>query len=254
MLKQIFTSNLKNKSDCWNKRLREALKNKGYTQTKFAKELGKRSGTDVSQAMVSDWMRVGNKTRNNQTIGFPKYSYMVLIAEVLNVDVGYLTGETNMETFTSEKICGFLNISEEALKTVLSITGTDKECMEFGYQPEKYRKILNNLFTSPEFTKFIEAVGELEDIYTQKDKSEQDLYQKYSKKIMDIALKYVGASPEENIPNNLCEDEIVNLYSAIREANEHVDLLDAAAYRIKVCKYEIQQLMILLINGLYPYQ
>ena len=266
MSEQIFTSDLKNSADFWNKRLREALKNKGYTQTEFAKKLKEQSGTEISQAMVSEWMRVGEKARNNRTIGFPIYSNMLLIAKALDVDVGYLLGETDMKTFTAEKACEYLNINEEALETILRITGekiekttqtltdAEKDRADFGYEPEKYSGILNKLFTSLEFIKCIEAAGELEDIFAQKRKSEQDLYQKYDNRILELAFKYTEIISEDEITEDISKEEKEILFTAINDFNKHIDLFHEIEYKIKICKYEIQESVIMLINRLYPYQ
>ena len=266
MSKQIFSSHLDNAAECWNKRLRETLKNKGYTQTEFAEELDKRYGTKISQAMVSEWMRVGEKAGNNRTIGFPKFSNMVLIAEVLDVDIGYLIGETDMKTFTAEKACEYLNINEEALESILKITGkiigkttrnltdAEKNRPNFGYEPEKYSSILNKLFTSLEFIKCIEAAGELEDIFAQKHKSEQNLYQKYNNKTIELASKYAEIISEDEITEDLSKEEKEKLFTAINDFNKHIDLFHEIEYRVKVCKYEIQESVIMLINRLYPYQ
>lgn len=254
MLKDIFLSRLDNAAECWNKRLRETLKNKNYTQTDFADMLNTQYSKKISQNMVSKWMRIGEKARNKRTIGFPFFSNMFLIAEVLDVDIGYLIGETDMKTFTAEKACEYLNINEEALEAILKITGTKKDCLDFGYEPEKYRGILNKLFTSPEFIKCIETIGELEDIFAQKHKSEQSLYQKYDNKTIELASKYADIFSEDEITENLSEDETEKLSAAINDINKHIDLCYEIEYKIKVCKYEIQESVILLINRLYPYQ
>ena len=258
MKKQIFISNAEEAAKYWNKRLDEVLKKRGYSQYKFKTELNERYGTNFTQAMISDWLHVGepSKRKDGTTrhIGFPVYTNMLIIADFLNVDVGYLTGETDMETFTVEKASKYTNLSEEAINAVLKITGNKRSCINWGYHSEKYKGIINNLLTSTEFVEFVKALGDMEDVYAEKEKTQQPLKvlcEELGNELFDVACKYNGSCPEELEDLHLSEEEInaINLFDKAQDDSYALYLKNE--YDIKVCKYSVQEALALLINRLY---
>lgn len=61
-------------------------------------------------------------------IGFPSYENMLNIANFFGVTVGYLTGETDFETFEMEKACKQIGIDEDTGKAIKGIvTGESVE-------------------------------------------------------------------------------------------------------------------------------
>ena len=258
MKKQIFISNAEEAAKCWNKRLDETLKKRGYSQHKFKTELNERYGTNFTQAMISDWLHVGESPRRSdgteRRIGFPVYTNMLIIADFLNVDVGYLTGETDMETFTVEKVSKYTNLSEEAINSVLKITGNERSCINWGYHSEKYKCVLNNLLTSSEFAEFVKALGDMEDVYAEKKKTQQPLEalcEELGNELFDVACKYNGSCAEELEGLNLSEEEInaIILFDKVQDDCRSLYLKNE--YDIKVCKYSVQEALTLLINRLY---
>lgn len=104
-----MNSILKKKASIWCNRLSKLMKDNGYTQQTFLKEY-KDKYDGGTQANVSRWLRVGNTIKKGdvvKTIGFPSYENMVNIAEFFGVTIGYLTGETDYESFEMEKSCHF---------------------------------------------------------------------------------------------------------------------------------------------------
>ena len=138
----------KKKAECWNHRLQFCLDNKNLTQTEFADRLNERYDTKFTQTTISDWLNVDNY-RGNRKIGFPKYENMVLIAEYLEVDLGYLTGETDMETFTIKKVSEYTNLTGDAVNAILKITGSKRSCIDWGYHSEKYNGSLRRHLCFP---------------------------------------------------------------------------------------------------------
>lgn len=243
----------KKKAECWNHRLQFCLDNKNLTQTEFADRLNERYDTKFTQTTISDWLNVDNY-RGNRKIGFPKYENMVLIAEYLEVDLGYLTGETDMETFTVEKASKYTNLSEEAINSVLKITGNDRSCINWGYESEKYRKVLNKLLISSEFIEFVKALGDMEAVYADKNKTQQPLEtlcEELGTELFDVACKYSGSCTEELEGLHLSEEEIdaINLFDKAQDDSYSLYLKNE--YDIKVCKYSAQEALTLLINRLY---
>lgn len=102
----------------WNQNLKLCLKNNGYTQETFAKAYKKQYGTG-NQADVYRWLNVGNMSGSSgKRIGLPSYDTMKRIADFFHVTVGYLTGETDYETFEMERACKYFGVSEETGKVL----------------------------------------------------------------------------------------------------------------------------------------
>ena len=95
---------LNEKAKCWKKRLKKCMDAGKYTQTSFAEALNNKYGTSYGQKDVSRWLHTGDAIKKGE-VGFPKYDTMVLIADFFNVDIGYLTGETDEDTFSLDKAC-----------------------------------------------------------------------------------------------------------------------------------------------------
>ena len=52
---------------------------------------------------------------------FPKFETIMNLADFFNVDVGYLIGETDMQSYSMEKVCNFTGLSDNAITTILNI-------------------------------------------------------------------------------------------------------------------------------------
>ena len=125
------------KSAIWNLRLKDLIKTNGYSQESFADALNKKYDTKFTQRVISRWTRVGskeNKRNGTKLIGFPDFDNMLRLSDFFTVDIGYLIGETDEDTFTLEKACAYLGLSGNAVK---AITEIDEP---FG----KYRDVWNN--------------------------------------------------------------------------------------------------------------
>lgn len=243
----------KKKAECWNHRLQFCLDNKNLTQTEFADRLNERYDTKFTQTTISDWLNVDNY-RGNRKIGFPKYENMVLIAEYLEVDLGYLTGETDMETFTIKKVSEYTNLTGDAVNAILKITGAKRSCIDWGYHSEKYKGVLNTLLTSSEFVDFIKALGDMEDVYADKKKTQQPLEalcEELGNELFDVACKYNGFCTEELEGLHLSEEEIDAINHFDKAQDDSYSLYLKNEYDIKVCKYSAQEALALLINRLY---
>ena len=115
----------------WKTRLKECIDAGKYTQASFAEALNNKYGTAYGQKDVSRWLHTGDKIKKGE-IGFPKYDTMVLIADFFNVDVGYLTGETDEDTFSLDKVCSYMGLNGEAIKVIREITEIEKKTSYFG--------------------------------------------------------------------------------------------------------------------------
>lgn len=245
------------KAKYWNSRLKECLSANGYTQTSFADKLNekyrKKYRKGFTQKTVSDWMNVGyvRGKSEKRTIGFPIYSNMILIADCLGVTVGYLTGETDMDTFTLEKASDYLHLSGDAIKAVNKVTGSDRSSLDFGYLSQKYRCILNRFFTAKGFHSLVNSMRDLDDCWS----SYQGVWQQLSDKLGDRLFKeandyFSGPTDYLNDPN--AEELTPEQYKAIGMVDATIDKQIDLNYALKVARYELRETFEGLIDEMYP--
>ena len=168
------------KKEIWNSRLSSCIKKTGLTQEKIAYEMNKKYGTSFTQKTISSWFHVGEK-RKNSVVGFPKAESMILIADYFGVDVGYLLGETDDETFTMEKAEKYLALNKEAIQAIMDITRPNSS----GPLALEMRKSINYLLSSKYFKIWF---GTLDDIFQRSCVSEDDI-KKFDR--LDDAIDYV---------------------------------------------------------------
>lgn len=128
-----------------------------YTQTSFAEALNNKYGTNYGQKDVSRWMNTGAKIKNGE-IGFPKYDTMLLIADFLRIDVGYLTGETDEDSFSLEKACSYMGLNGEAIKAIREITRPGNEA---SYMRKDMRESFNKFLSAESFPTFFDRLHDL---------------------------------------------------------------------------------------------
>lgn len=247
---------LEEKAKIWNRRLKQCLEDKGYTQTSFADELNKRFNKSVTQETVSRWMNAGINKNKKELIGFPKYDSMLYIAQCLDVDVGYLTGETDAETFTLEKASELLNLDNEALKSIIKLTQSKKSNIFIGHKPEKYRVILNNLFKSNSFLHVLYLLVDLSDFYNlyiklDKEQLRLNLKSELGNSLFEKAAKYWNATEFDEIADELSSEE----WNAINKFNDVIDkmaMIDNMKEPMAFERFKVQEMFTLLLNELYP--
>lgn len=258
MKNHIISSHIEKSERCWRERLKELLKQKGYKQTQFAKMLNERYGTNFTQPMVNDWLNVGSERERSgkrKILPFPSYSTMVLIAEFLNVDVGYLTGETDEETFTLEKACDFMQLTSDSINVIRKITDAYYSSNKNGFFSQERRKVLNTFLTAKRFEDLIYALIDLDEVHFQKNTeavSIQELEEKLGKDLFDTAVKNHDMTEFDDNTVDLTDRE----REAIKEFNSFLDKNFAVSENLKYNtgynRYVIQEIMTLLINDLYP--
>lgn len=141
----------------WKTRLKECMDAGRYTQASFAEALNNRYGTAYGQKDVSRWLHTGDKIKKGE-VGFPKYDTMVLIADFFNVDVGYLTGETEEDTFSLDKACSYMGLNGESIKSIREITRPEnKESFLSKYRRDTFNKVLS----AKEFSNFFATLNAL---------------------------------------------------------------------------------------------
>lgn len=135
---------------CWTNRLKKCMNEGRYTQTSFVEALNNKYGTRYGQKDVSRWMNAGTKNKNGE-VGFPKYETMIRIADFFNVDVCYLTGETDEDSFLLEEACSYMGLSGEAIKAIIEITQPENEA---SYMIKDMRESFNMFLSAKRFPDF----------------------------------------------------------------------------------------------------
>lgn len=148
---------LRKKAKFWNERLKKCMEAGGYTQSSLAEALNTKYGTRYGQKAVSGWLNIGAVHKNGE-VCFPKFDTLVLIADFFNVDIGYLIGETDENSFSLEKACNFTGLSGDALKAIMEITHPENDSSYMWYDN---RKSLNTFFTAEGFSNFFNSLHDL---------------------------------------------------------------------------------------------
>lgn len=147
----------KEKAMCWNIRLKKYIDASNYTQVSFSQALNNKYGTCYSQKDVSRWLNIGAKIKSGR-VGFPKYETMLLIADFIHVDVGYLIGETNEVSFSLEKACSYMGLNGEAINAIREITHPDNES---SYIRKDMSDSLNTFLSAEKFPIFSQCLFDL---------------------------------------------------------------------------------------------
>lgn len=237
----------------WNTRLKECIDKKKYSQKKLAIEFNKRFHTKCTQKDVSRWINVGTE-QGSGTIGFPSYQNMTYLADFFEVSVAYLTGETDYADFDYEKSSSFIGISQESIKALRQMANFNvphTNAWRIGLKPNE---ILNKFFTTDEFFYLMQALSELDDVYSgpnQEKAAWEVIYKKYDEKLIDEAIEKRDDHYEKGdlLPSpELCE--------VVRAVNDAIDLGYEASmkkeYDSNVFKYRLERIFTQLIEKLYP--
>lgn len=181
------------RASIWCERFGKLMEENGYTQESFLKEYKKKYGGGT-QANVSRWLGVGRMIKKDGTpkaIGFPSYENMLNIADFFDVTVGYLTGETDFETFEMEKACKQIGIDEDTGKAIKGIV-TGESVEPFGkYEAKELRAVFKCLVTANSFPVLIKKVREYaENVYYMKNPINylEIAKQKIGKDIIDLPI------------------------------------------------------------------
>lgn len=237
------------KASIWCERFGRLMKENGYTQEAFLKEYRKKYGGGT-QANVSRWLGVGRVIKKDGTpkeIGFPSYENMLNIANFFGVTVGYLTGETDFETFEMEKACKQIGIDEDTGKAIKGIvTGESVEL--FGeYEAKEFGAVFKYLVTANSFPVLIKKVREYaENVYYMKNPINylEIAKQKISKDIIDLAIQCIDYQVEHDDEYGNIDDFKENgiepteeLLKAIRILNEAEDKDDG---EVMLCERDVE--------------
>lgn len=252
-----------NRAKCWCSRLNKMMKERNYTQKTFLKEYKEKYGGGT-QANISRWLRVGSKIANGKTIGFPSYETMLNLADFFGVSVGYLTGETDYESFEMEKACEFLGLEEDGVKAIKGITSGECVNRFEKNMVHEYTSVLRYILTARSFNAFIKEAREYaESVYRQKHPiSYMDrVAAKIKKDVLEQAYQCMEYQCIADDECGVIDDFKENNIEPTEELLEAIKTLKAAQdsdyneeqnreQRVKLSEYELQKIYFELIKDL----
>lgn len=122
---------MERKAKIWRDNLKELFEKKKLTQQEFAYLLNEKfygeKERPISQKNVSNWLHVGEQDRKGHKRPFPRFECMLQIAEALEVDLGYLIGDINCETYKAQDASDYTGLDEMALVKLRSLTHFDRK-------------------------------------------------------------------------------------------------------------------------------
>lgn len=243
------------RANYWCSRLNKMMKERNYTQKTFLKEYKEKYGGGT-QANISRWLRVGSKIANGKTIGFPSYETMLNLADFFGVSVGYLTGETDYESFEMEKACEFLGLEEDGVKAIKGITSGESVDRFGKNMAHEYKSVLRYILTASSFTNFIKEAREYaENVYRQEHPiSYMDkVAAKIKKDVLELAYQCMDYQCIADFKENHIEptEELLEAIRTLKAAQDY-DYAEEQnrEQRVKLSEYELQKIYFELIKDL----
>lgn len=242
------------KAKIWNERFEIRMDEMKLSQRKFSALYKERFGTG-SQADVSKWMHIGEiDSRTNKGRKFPEFETMRNIAEILEVSVGYLIGETDCETFEMERSSEYIGLSPIALESTRAITH-GKAIPPFHKYPDPQRTAaLELLLENPFLVEYLKNICETAEAINRAENPD-NLFEKAVNKIpessRDSAIS-LWQDAEEAVSKGIEPTEELWAYVRILDDAACDDMYqpDMADREIKAAKYALQEIHTKMINDL----
>lgn len=190
---------------------------------------------------------------NNKLI--PPMDNLLEICNIFDCEMGYILGEKDYSQGTKLKtiVTNKTGLNVEAINAILQITGTGRECIDWGYNAEKYRKILNNLFTSKEFLNFIKTLAELDHSYQIKEQMQEifnQLYNELGEPLYNKATNFLTSEYEE--ASSLTTEECEAIKKVNATMDECYELEHKFIEKMKVHRFSLHESLTLLLHEMYP--
>lgn len=213
----------------------------------------------MSQEKLAEKLDITGKQVSNYENGelIPPMDKLLEICKIFDCEMGYILGEKDYLQGTKLKtiITNETGLNVETINAIIQITGTKRECINWGYESEKYRRILNNLLTSKGFLYFIETLAELDDSYQKKEQEQEILIQLSSElgdPLFNKAMKWRDVTSEDEEASNLTTEECEAIKKVNAALDECYELHCEFIQEMKVHRFSIQEALTLLINEMYP--
>lgn len=226
------------KAEKWNERLELCIKQKFGTKNHF-KEVFSERYEEIPYQQVSRWCRVNHKTGSrDKYIGFPNMKNMCRIAELLDVDLGYLLGEQEETAFTMQQACEFTGLNSNSINAILNLTVAESRFDKDPSNNERARQIFDRLLSLGAFRRFIKELYVLDnasvEIHQHANEMEKKLENKLGIELFGKAVLwstildagYEGETPDSNIIDAV--HEVQALIDSKKEMLEKLELEEKA--------------------------
>jgi len=225
-------------SEAIGKLIRSEREKRNWTQKKLGEKLS------VTGKQVSNY---------EQGILTPPADMLIKLCEVYNCELGYLLGEDDYSQGTriQTAICNATGLTTETIDVIQKITGAEEKRISFGYDAEKYRRILNSLLLSKHFVWFIERLGDLDDCVRDMNTIDKQLQEKFEAIDLNEALGIYSNSIDymHDPEAPAFKPEIIEAYKQI---DASIDIQRSLSFSMKIARYELQESISSLISDLYP--
>lgn len=149
----------------WRQRFKAERKKHYPTQEAFADAMVQ-EGFTTNPSTVGRWEKIGDNYGKERP-SFPNFPTIQAIAKLLNVQIGYLIGESDAVDFDTQKASSYLGLSIEAtesLKELASKPGANSSRFDEKYDVPNtsYSDTLNRVLTSESFHRYIAHLNELD--------------------------------------------------------------------------------------------
>jgi len=220
------------------KQLRFEREKRNWTQ----KELGSKVG--ITGKQISNY---------EQGIPTPPIDMLLNLCETFDCELGYILGEEDYSQGSRmlTEIRNATGLTLTSIDAIRKITGTDSDCIEFGYEVEKYRRVLNSLLSSQYFIAFMECAGYLDDRISIRNNIDVQLEEKYGSNLLSEAHTYLG-SAVDCLHDTSADSIKPELYEAIGQIEYSIDKKCDLDFQIKVARYELRESFESLMKDIYP--
>lgn len=118
--KDIINKDISKQRTIWDKRIRVALKEKGWSQEDFRDALIENNNElHPTQSTVNRWCNL-SKGKNRR---FPTYERMCEIGTVLGKSIAWLTGEIDGDDYTEQAAMDYMHLPAQGIRAIIRMTG-----------------------------------------------------------------------------------------------------------------------------------
>ena len=143
---------------------------------------------------------------------FPKFEIMLQIAAVLEVDLGYLIGDTECKTYKAQDAHEYTGIEESALEEVRKITHFERK-YHLGESRGSNSAMISEILKSPILPELLDEMASLAQLNDKRDDITEAVVAEYGEELVNRALRYCDdfVAPGPDAPEEeLHEVEAIN--------------------------------------------
>lgn len=208
-----------------------------------------------SQQELGKKLGVTGKQVSNYEKGtpIPPMDVLMKLCDVFACELGYLLGEEDYSEGSKIRTAIYkaTGLTNESMATIEKVTGNGRDSIYWGHDAEKYRRVVNRLFSSERFVGFIERLGHLDDHAIAFLDAFEEVQRKLGDRLFNEALAFYSSNTDYlNDPN--AEELLPEQYEAIALIDQAADKQRNCDWNDKVSRYDLFESFQNLINDIYP--